>query len=448
MDQTIASVEQRIAAQAELIPVMYGGVDFGALPERFTQSMAVPAGLPRSYDKKRAELLANDDRVALMRAYTMLGDNVADAYAALMPKHGFKRLTSMLSDACSHGLSHVPDAPPELVAFIHEMEPMPKWLDPTLIEEGARGQRNAFAHVAPYAIRGAFFATFMNKYSALPMALTGTLTNETAARRVKETATFFTTSVLPGALARHGEGFRSAAMVRLMHSMVRFNLLTRGRQRWDVATYGIPIPQVDQMPAGLIGVFLLSRKVLKEGRKTFSRHERASVELARYRCFLLGLPEDLLADTPQEIVDLLLTRAATLRGGFDEATCGALMRATMAAKLTGDDTPLGRLHAQLERSFAKLMFVRNFANNDRAEAARYGIEIEYLDYVLAAIAGAFIYSQMAAYSLAERIPLLRDVADERLVAKLIKLLEGWGHAEYASNAEAYRPVHTAPAAAQ
>ncbi|MEZ5165489.1 MAG: hypothetical protein R2695_02995 [Acidimicrobiales bacterium] len=31
-----------------------------------------------------------------------------------------------------------------------------------------------------------------------------------------------------------------------MHSMVRFHLMSSGK--WDVATYGIPIPQVDQMP--------------------------------------------------------------------------------------------------------------------------------------------------------------------------------------------------------
>jgi len=41
-----------------------------------------------------------------------------------------------------------------------------------------------------WAIRGGFVATFMNKYAALPMALTGTLSNATAGRRIKETATF------------------------------------------------------------------------------------------------------------------------------------------------------------------------------------------------------------------------------------------------------------------
>ena len=43
----------------------------------------------------------------------------------------------------------------------------------------------------------------------------------------------------------------------MMHSMVRFNVL-RHKGAWDVPVYGIPIPQVDQMPAGLIDVFLLA----------------------------------------------------------------------------------------------------------------------------------------------------------------------------------------------
>src|SRR3546814_7982027 len=50
------------------------------------------------------------------------------------------------------------------------------------------------ANLSPFLIRGAFIATFLNKYSALPMALTGTLGQATAARRVKETATFFATT--------------------------------------------------------------------------------------------------------------------------------------------------------------------------------------------------------------------------------------------------------------
>jgi len=438
MTTTTMALEPKAHAQREAVPAMYGNIDFSLVPERFTDDLAVPSSLPAKQAKRRAALLANRECVALMRSYTMVGDAVADAYAALLPQYGGRRLIGMLQQACATSVDDVPNAPAELRAFIAEMERMPAWLDRSLIEEGARKQRSAYAHVAPYAIRGAFFATFMNKYSALPMAITGALTSETAARRVKETATFFTTSVLPGALERHGEGFKAAAMVRLMHSMVRFNVLTR-RTDWDVRTHGIPIPQVDQMPAGLINIFLLSHQILRKGRTTFTRQERAIVELSRYRCFLLGLPEELLGDTPQEIVDLMLTRAGTLRAGFEDATCGALVRATMAADLSHGQSFADRLESRMERGFAKLFFMRNFVNGDRSEAARVGIDIEVLDYVWFAITAAWIAAHMEGYALAERIPIVRDIADQRLVAKLKRQLAHYGHAEFATHGERYRP---------
>ena len=89
-------------------------------------------------------------------------------------------------------------------------------------------------------------------------------------------------------------------MVRLMHSMVRFNAIRSGR--WDVSVYGVPIPQVDQMPAGLIPIFLMAFKMVGQGRRDFTAAERAQVELARYRCFLLGLPEELLATVHPALV--------------------------------------------------------------------------------------------------------------------------------------------------
>jgi hypothetical protein len=223
--------------------------------------------------------------------------------------------------------------------------------------------------------------------------------------------------------------------------MVRFNVLKRG-DRWDVKTYGIPIPQVDQMPAGLITTYLLAKHVLRQGRSTFTPAERARVELARYRCFLMGLPEDLLADTPQGIVDILLTRHATLRKAFDE-TCGALVGATMTAELTSDRSLPGRVHAWLEHSFAKVFFLTNFMHGDRQAAGRVGVEVGVLDYAGAAAAGVLLSSRMAAYAVAARIPVLREAADRALVHKLAKQLAGYGHAELTTNGDTYRPAQAA-----
>jgi hypothetical protein len=118
----------------------------------------------------------------------------------------------------------VADAPPELVAFIADMEATPDWVDMDLVREGARLDRNAAANLSPFAIRGAFVATFMNKYAALPMALTGTLGSDTAAKPGQRDGDLLHHHrVARARWSEHGAGFKAAAMVRLMHSMVRFN---------------------------------------------------------------------------------------------------------------------------------------------------------------------------------------------------------------------------------
>ncbi|WP_292928068.1 oxygenase MpaB family protein [Novosphingobium sp. PASSN1] len=443
MATPIAELRARIAAQRTDNPAMYGAVDFSVQPERLLLDGDIAGSELRGHPKVAAKLLENRELMERIGAYTMMGDALADPYAALMPEHGFKRLVDMLVEACDKGVEAVEGAPAELVTFIRSMEATPAWVDMQMVEEGARLQRVSFANVAPWAIRGAFIATFMNKYAALPMALTGTLSNKTAARRIKETATFFGTSLLPGALARFGAGFKAAAMVRLMHSMVRFNVLSNSqgnRMRWDQRIYGIPIPQVDQMPAGLISDFLISSKVLKDGREDFTPEERAQIELSRYRCFLLGLPEDLLAQTPRGIVDAWNARALSLRAGFDEATCGGLLRATMEADLVDATTPQGKVRDRLERSFAKVYFMQNFCDGSEKAAARFGVKIRAIDKLRAAAVGVGLMGQMRFYGVAAKTPVVRHFADQRLVGKVRGYLGSLGHAEFTTDAAKYKPA--------
>ncbi len=437
MSPAVERARQRIAAQKARLPAMYASVDFTRLPERFTEDSQFAMGRDRAPWGVRV----TEEDLDLIRAYTMLGDEVGDAYAALMPQHGFRALVGMLATACEQGLEAVPDAPPELVAFIRAMEATPDWVDMDLVRRGAREDRLAAAILAPFAIRGAFIATFLNKYAALPMALTGTLSNDSAARRVNETATFFTVTLLPGALERRGEGFKAAAMVRLMHSMVRFNALRSGR--WDSAVYGVPIPQVDQMPAGLIPIFLMAFRMLAKGRTTFTPSERARVEMARYRCFLLGLPEDLLADTPEGIVRAMTARNTTLRKGFDDATCGALVRATLSAYLPASRSPMARLHDAVEKRFAKVLFVKHFLRGDREAARGMGVETNALDMTVFVLVAAAVSLQSALIRLAGRLPGMRGAVDAALIRRLRKLLQRYGHAEFVSDASQYRPAQAA-----
>ena len=440
MHPSLAQVQERIAYQKTALPVMYGDVDFSATPERYTEQVE-DSSLPKSLRHLPPPPADMKERV---KAYTMLGDITADAYASLMGEYGFKRLVDMLTAACDHGIDAVPDAPKELVALIEEMETRPDWLDMDLVREGARLNRLPMAVTSPWMIRGAFLATFLNKYTALPMAMTGTLGHSTASRRVNETATFFTVTTLPGALEPRGEGFKAAAMVRLMHSMVRFNILRRMKS-WDKSVYGIPVPQVDQMPAGLIDVFLLAYQMLDEGRTEFTAEERARVEFSRYRCYLLGLPEDLLMDTPQGIVDIMNARGASIREGFDDKTCGTLVRATLDAYLPPDQKAGHRIFNALEKRLARLVLVKHFLNGDSDRAREIGVPVGASEYAVAAVLFPYIATKMALYRFALSVPGLRKMADRRLTARIRRLLKRYGHAEFTSNAEAYRPAVPATA---
>ncbi|MGJ3256002.1 MAG: oxygenase MpaB family protein [Alcanivorax sp.] len=441
MTQSLDALWEKVRTQKTRIPSLYGDIDFDITPERFTDSMDIRSTLPTKFARKhREKILADKEKVERARAYTLLGDTVADAYAALMPEYSFRDLIGMLKKACDEGLDAVPDAPQELVDFITAMETTPDWVDMDLVREGARLSRNQMANLAPYVIRGAFVATFMNKYSGLPMAITGTLANDSVNRRINETASFFTTATLPGALERFGPGFKAAAMVRLMHSMVRFNILKRVK-KWDPAIYGIPIPQVDQMPAGTMPAYLAAFKAMRKGRKHFTRNERAIVELSRYQCFLLGLPEELLPAEAPDIIDTMLTYSGTLREGYDDETCGELTRATMSVYRPKDDKLTSKVHNLVERSVSKVFFNQAFlGKNDKSKAKEMGVEPHLIDYALSSIGSLFIMPRLIAYRTLQDIPVANKVADKILVRRINELLVDYGHAEFTTDAAQYSPT--------
>lgn len=432
----VDALRDRVRRQRDDLPALYGDIDFDQVPERLALGPDDVSDLPGFVKVTRAELFADTDLIELMTVATMLGDVACDAYVARMPEYGMHALIEMTRTACRDGLDAVQDPPAELVAFIEAMEHVPDWIDLDLVERGARTERVSAALAAPFAIRGAFLATFINEYAALPMALTGSLSDKRAARRVNETASFFATTVLPHGMDRDGPGFEAAAMVRLMHSMVRFNAL-RKSTKWDQARFGIPIPQVDQMPAGLIGAFLVSAEAVRQRRTEFTPDERAQIETSRYRCHLLGLPEELLPTDPHGIIRVFLARAATLRKGFDDATCGELVRATMNAYLRPDRSIRNQVAESFERSFSTAFFIKAFLDDDRERAAEMGVQLGAVDAVKVAVAAPFILGRVKAVQALGGIAPLRPAIDVYVTWLLRQRLRSYGHPEFRTDAATY-----------
>lgn len=440
MHTSLADLRQAVYRQKEAVPALYGNVDFDFTPERFSADASVKSMLPPGFARKyRQTVLADHDRVERARLYTLLGDTVADRYAALMlAGYRMKDLIRLLHQACDANVDAVPDAPQELHDFIHAMEQTPDWIDMKLVREGARVARIYMANLTPFALRGAFVATFMNKYSGLPMAITGALSKrDSSIQRINETASFFTAASLPGALDRHGAGFKAAAMVRLMHSIVRFNLMNHS-SHWNQTTHGIPIPQVDQMPAGTMPAFLNAFYVVRTGKKHFTRAQRATAELCRYQSFLLGVPHDLLPDTPQGIFDVMVTYAATLRDGYDEEICGEMVRATMKAYRPADRRIKSRIYNQVETSYSKVFFRRAFLRGgNQYKAAMMGVEPTRLDYLLFGATSFYVLPRLAINLRLQKIPVASGVADIILVRRIKHLLESYGHPEYITDVKDY-----------
>ncbi|MDX1805388.1 MAG: oxygenase MpaB family protein, partial [Alcanivorax sp.] len=210
---------------------------------------------------------------------------------------------------------------------------------------------------------------------------------------------------------------------------------------WDPAVYGIPIPQVDQMPAGTMPAYLAAFRAMRKGRKHFTENERAIVELSRYQCFLLGLPEDLLPASAADIIDTMLTYSATLREGYDHDTCGELTRATMSVYRPKNRKLLSQLHNRVERSFSKVFFTEAFlGRKDKSKAREMGVEPHLLDYALFGLGNLFVMPRLIAYRTLQDIPVANKLADKIVVKKLKALLVEYGHAEYTTDAAQYTPT--------
>ena len=133
-------------------------------------------------------------------------------------------------------------------------------------------------------------------------------------------------------------------------------------------------------------------------------------------------------------------RNQTLRRGFDDDTCGVLVRATLAAYLPPDRSWRNRQFNAVEHGFSKVFFVRHFMGGDPAAAARMGVKITAGDRALFLLVAAIVTSRMAAYGLALKIPGLRTLADRDLVRQLRSHLARYGHAEFTTDAAQYRPT--------
>ena len=247
------------------------------------------------------------------------GDPFADAF--LDEVRSVKDARAMFHRAARDGITSVPEAPASLRALFDDVETPPAWLDPEMVERGAKVFRRYGAHVFRFA--GAItLAGYAESSVAKPLALAGGYVGGSARRRFLETVQFWIEVSEPKGLARGAPGWVTTLHVRLGHALVRRRLL--GHPAWNREAWGIPISQADSLftlMGGSIGPGLAMHAM---GFVTSRDDIQALLHFWRWVGHIVGVKPRWYPSTPEEalrVAYVALSRGADRAGADGRTLC-------------------------------------------------------------------------------------------------------------------------------
>ncbi len=239
-------------------------------------------------------------------------------------------------------------------------------------------------------------------------------------------------ATLPGALRRDGVAFRSAAMVRVMHAMVRMNLL-KNKDKWDFDVYGVPIPQVDQMGASLLTNFV-NALVARKRKRPFSRGQKDSVDVSRYLAYLLGLHDYFLSDDPDEILLSWSMLSATLRDKFDPRAKDLNIATLYAYTRPGHSLWDKFMHA-VDVKNTRFLYSSMLVGKEKAK--QMGVVAKKTDVLATAFLLTSITGRILGMKMISHLPGGKKWVDDWAVKEMLRQLDMAGEAEYKTDESEY-----------
>lgn len=236
------------------------------------------------------------------------GDPLADALVEMYASLPGGKGRALLDQALEQGIDSIDHPPAALTALFDQVDAEPIWLD-----------RDKLALACDVSLRVgiagelvlrnlSLMGGYMGAAAAKPLVFTAQLDKRTSGRLV-ETSKFWIDVTSHGGLERHGDGFKSAVRVRVMHAQVRAML--RQSDKWD-AGWGMPLNQWDSMATILefSSIFLTGLRAIGY---LFTKKEReAVIHLWRYIGYLMGVDERLLPASEVDSMRALYHVTATI----------------------------------------------------------------------------------------------------------------------------------------
>lgn len=247
-------------------------------------------------DVARSEF--DPDLVDRLERGLMEADAVGDAAAAACEKlpggTGMRAVDAWLEDETT--------LPARLADVLEPLAVVPEWVDWDRVERGSVAYWRTGLWIALSLNCAALASGYRSGIGNKPLVMTGRLVHM-ARRRQQETARWILAAATPGGLRRDQPGFKETVRVRIVHAHVRRRLLSCGH--WRTGDWGVPI-NVTHSAWTIAGEFsTVPVRAMRDVGLHFSASERDDIQhLWRYIGWLLGVPDDLLADDEARALEL------------------------------------------------------------------------------------------------------------------------------------------------
>ena len=249
--------------------------------------MKIPLAYQSGYEKARA---LNPLLAAKYIEYTAVGDPEADDVIDALSSIDQEKVHRFIEAGMEQDPKALADAPLALREFFERIETPPPWFDPGSVHAGCR----AFHQYSDLFIPAFFVVTLQNAATLISKAfhMTGRVNTQHGLRRIRQNTRHFIEIMLPGALERHGEGWKLSVRIRLVHAQVRRLLRTSGN--WDEAEFGVPLSAAHMALSSANFSATMLQQAERLGARPDAEGRASFMQIWRYASWLVGSPELLL----------------------------------------------------------------------------------------------------------------------------------------------------------
>ena len=249
--------------------------------------MKIPSAYRSGYEKARA---LNPELAAKYVEHTTVGDPEADDVVDALASFDQREAHRFIQAGMEQDSKALADAPLALREFFERIETPPPWFDPDSVHAGCR----AFHEYSDLFIPAFFVVTLQNAATLISKAfyMTGRVKTTHGLRRIRQNTRHFIEIMLPGALERHGEGWKLSVRIRLVHAQVR--RLLRATGNWDEAEFGVPLSAAHMALSSANFSATMLWQAERLGARPGAEPRASFMQIWRYASWLIGSPEPLL----------------------------------------------------------------------------------------------------------------------------------------------------------